>query len=410
MTLTKAEEYKLLHLLLDMGEMMFCSGGEVKRVENTIALMGKAYGATETNVMVITASIIVTMKFADGNLVTETRRIDNAGGNRLWRLERLNALSRKCCEEPLGIDQLEYEIKNCKEPMNLFKFCFGSALAAGAFAVFFGGSILDGIAAAIFALIICLFQRKLSNIFPNNIIFNLVCSFVLGVLISLGSKLVPFINADMIMIGVIMLLIPGIAFTNSVRDILVGDTISGIMRLIESLLWAAGLAVGFMISILLVGSTTTTHVKEIEIVVQLTTGMLGSLGFALLFGLKKQYLIVSALGGLLNWGLYLLGMHWWNTVFFAGLLASASSALYSEVMARVKKAPATLFFITSVIPLIPGRALYNTCSNAVMRNWVEAKAYANTTLQYALSIAAGACMVWAITLTIENIKKHKKSK
>ena len=45
----------------------------------------------------------------------------------------------------------------------------------------------------------------------------------------------------------------GIAFTNSVRDILVGDTISGLMRLIESVLWAAGLAVGFMLSIILVG-------------------------------------------------------------------------------------------------------------------------------------------------------------
>ena len=147
-----------------------------------------------------------------------------------------------------------------------------------------------------------------------------------------------------------------------------------------------------------------------EIIIQLITGMLGSLGFALLFGLKKQYLIVAAIGGLLNWGLYLLGMHWLNTIFFAGLLASASSALYSEIMARVKKAPATLFFITSVIPLIPGRALYYTCSNAVMRNWAEAKSYANITLQYALSIAAGACIIWAITLTIENIKKNKKIK
>lgn len=147
-----------------------------------------------------------------------------------------------------------------------------------------------------------------------------------------------------------------------------------------------------------------------EIIIQLVTGMLGSLGFALMFGLKKQYLISAALGGLLNWGLYLLGMHWWNVIFFAGLLASAFSALYSEIMARVKKAPTTLFFITSIIPLIPGRALYYACSNAVIRNWAEAKSFANLTLQYALSIAAGACIVWAITLTIENIKKNKKTK
>ena len=55
------------------------------------------------------------------------------------------------------------------------------------------------------------------------------------------------------MIGDIMLLIPGIAMTNSIRDILIGDTISGIMRLIETLLWAAALALGFMISIAVIG-------------------------------------------------------------------------------------------------------------------------------------------------------------
>ncbi len=253
MTLTKGDEYRLLHLLLDMGEMMMCSGGEVRRVENTLSLMGKAYGAIETNVMVITASIIVTMKFGDGNLITESRRVESPGSNKLWRLEGLNALSRKCCEQPLPIEQLEIEIKACKRPTNLWKFYLGSALAAGAFAVFFGGNVVDGIIAAIFALLVCLFQRKLSNIFPNNIIFNIVCSFAIGVLICICARVIPFVNADMVIIGVIMLLIPGIAFTNSVRDILVGDTISGIMRLIESLLWAAGLAVGFMLAILLVG-------------------------------------------------------------------------------------------------------------------------------------------------------------
>ena len=409
MTLTKAEEYKLLHLLLDMGEMMMCSGGEVRRVENTLSLMGKAYGATETNVLVITASIVLTMKFADGNLITESRRVESPGSNKLWRLEGLNALSRKCCENPLSMEELEREIKNCKQPTNLWKFYFGSALASGAFAIFFGGNVLDGVLAAIFALLVCLFQRKFSNLLPNNIIFNIVCSFIVGVLVCLATNQISQAHTDMVIIGVIMLLIPGIAFTNSMRDILVGDTISGIMRLIESLLWAAGLAVGFMLSVLLVGRTTATNVSEIETAVQLITGMLGSLGFALMFGLKKQYLITASLGGLLNWGLYLLGMHWWNTIFFAGLLASAAAAFYSEVVARIQKAPATLFFITSVIPLVPGRALYYTCSNAVIRDLSQTRMYANMTLQYALSIAAGACIVWAVALTIENIKKHKKT-
>ena len=102
-------------------------------------------------------------------------------------------------------------------------------------------------------MLVCLFQRKFSNIFPNSIIFNVACSFFVGSIIALVAGLLPFISIDMVIIGVIMILIPGIAFTNAVRDILVGDTISGMMRLIESLLWAAGLAVGFMLALWIAG-------------------------------------------------------------------------------------------------------------------------------------------------------------
>ena len=145
-------------------------------------------------------------------------------------------------------------------------------------------------------------------------------------------------------------------------------------------------------------------------VIQLITGMLGSLGFALLFGLKKRYLVSAALGGLLSWGLYLVGLKIFDKdIFLACLLASAFSALYSEIVARIQKAPTTLFFITSVVPLIPGSTLYYTFSNVVVKDWEKAKHYGTLTLEYALAIAAGACIIWAITLTIENFKKTRNT-
>ena len=65
--------------------------------------------------------------------------------------------------------------------------------------------------------------------------------------------LFPALQLDKIMIGYIMLLIPGLAMTNSVRDILVGNTISGALLLTESLLWAGALASGFMLAIWITG-------------------------------------------------------------------------------------------------------------------------------------------------------------
>lgn len=60
-------------------------------------------------------------------------------------------------------------------------------------------------------------------------------------------------HADKVLIGIIMLLIPGIILTNSIRDILLGDIISGSLRLVEAILMAATLALGMMAAIWLMG-------------------------------------------------------------------------------------------------------------------------------------------------------------
>ena len=87
----------------------------------------------------------------------------------------------------------------------------------------------------------------------NEVTFQFAASFLTGCAICGFTLLCPFLHMDKIMIGDIMLLIPGIAMTNAIRDMLMGDTISGLMRLIESILWAGSLAVGFMASIWMVG-------------------------------------------------------------------------------------------------------------------------------------------------------------
>lgn len=144
-----------------------------------------------------------------------------------------------------------------------------------------------------------------------------------------------------------------------------------------------------------------------DLIIQLIAATLGSFGYALIYGLKKQYYLTASLGGFLSWGIFLAVGTCYDSIFASCLAASVFAAVYSEIAARIKKAPTTLFFITSVIPLIPGRTLYYTCSNAVMHNWDSAKQYANTTLQYAVAIAAGACIIWSIALTVGNIKKYK---
>ena len=93
---SKKELNILLDLFLDFGEAMLEAGGEINRVEDSISRMGIAYGAVKTNVFVITSSIVLTMTFADGVEITQTRRIISSGSTDFSKLEQLNVLSRKC--------------------------------------------------------------------------------------------------------------------------------------------------------------------------------------------------------------------------------------------------------------------------------------------------------------------------
>lgn len=247
------EMNELLHEFLNLGEMMLRVGAEIKRVEDTIIRMGNAYGAVRMDVFVITSSIIVTMAFPDGRELTQMRRIVNEAVTDFTKLEAFNELSRSCCEKTLSIEELKEQIELLNKNPSQYQIYIGSAIGAGCFAVFFGGTLLDGISAAVFALLICFLKKRLKPLCPNNVIFNLLCSLMTGIGICLLTKWYPLLHADKIMIGDIMLLIPGIVMTNSIRDILVGDTISGVMRLIESLLWAGAIACGFMLAIRLFG-------------------------------------------------------------------------------------------------------------------------------------------------------------
>ena len=128
-----------------------------------------------------------------------------------------------------------------------------SMLAVGSFTLFFGGGPADMLVSMAFAALTCLLQEYLMPICMNRVIFNLICSLLIGLGTCGCVLLFPVLQLDKIIIGYIMLLIPGLAMTNSVRDILVGNTISGALLLTESLLWAGALASGFMLAIWITG-------------------------------------------------------------------------------------------------------------------------------------------------------------
>ena len=127
----------MLHTLLELGESMLADGADVRRVEQTLSRMGKAYGAVRMDVFVITSSIVLTMCFADGSAATQTRRIEKSAMTDFGKLEAINAISRSYCEHPFPVPELYDRLQLAKrcEPAR-WKLFAGSCLAAGALAAF----------------------------------------------------------------------------------------------------------------------------------------------------------------------------------------------------------------------------------------------------------------------------------
>lgn len=253
MNLTREEQGRLLDCLLEMGDLLLDCGAEIGRVEDTLSRMGTAYGAESTSVFVIPALISISMSFPGSESVTETKRIHSYGNTDFYRLEKINAMSRQCSAEPIPVSELKERLDRVAAGRKPFSMVFwGTVLGGGAFAVFFGGSLWDGLAAAVFAALIFLMQRRLGKTQLGVVASNLMVSLVVGLCVGLLTKLIPGLHPDKILIGDIMLLIPGLAMTNAIRNTLVGNTISGVVRFAESLIWAAALAGGFMVSMVVV--------------------------------------------------------------------------------------------------------------------------------------------------------------
>ena len=245
---------ELISCSLDIGEQMLISGAEIGRVEDSVTLICKAYGCRRVDVFTITSSIVVSIESSNGVHMTQTRRI-TAGGTDLTRLDRLNNLSRQLCRETPSYAYAQQRIQEicAKKRFPLWVEALSSALIAFSFAIFFGGSLADGLAALPLGFLIRYLTYILEKASLNQVFVNVIASFVLSVaaagLVSIGIGQ----DANKLIIGGIMLLIPGIALTNSLRDMISGDIMSGLLRFFNAVLVAAAIAAGYILAAGLVG-------------------------------------------------------------------------------------------------------------------------------------------------------------
>lgn len=128
-------------------------------------------------------------------------------------------------------------------------------------------------------------------------------------------------------------------------------------------------------------------------IIQTVAAFLGSIGFAIFFRMKGRQIVLAGAGGAVTWMVYLLIQNFIEGYFVPYLVASIFVGIYAEIMARVNKAPATIFLTAAAVPLIPGGSLYYTMLGLVEQDEEMFAQSGISALTIALAISLGFVVV-----------------
>ena len=360
----------LLDLATDLGYELAMSGAETFRIEESITRVLSSYGV-QAEAFAIPNYLVVSIITDSGKPITRMRRIGQHG-NDLDSVEKFNGLSRALCnrkpEPKIGLEWLKM-VKSQKIFYSRPAIYLGNFLGALGFALFFGGNWTDGICAGICGLLVGFITQFLEDMKANHFFRTIAAAFAMSLLAYIMSVIGIAPNVDAVVIGTLMLLVPGLLFTNAMRDIIYGDTNSGVNRIVQVLLIAVALALGTGAAWNVIASIWGAPVSADSIVhslgAQCLYSFLGCLGFAFLFNIHGPGALLCTLGGVLAWILYDVVYRISGSDLIAYFWAALGSSFYAEIMARIRKCPAIAYLVVAIFPLIPGAGVYYTMNYAV---------------------------------------------
>ncbi len=249
------KDYKLyLDTATLAGKLLLQNGAEIYRVEDTIQRMLAVSGLKTSEAYVTATGIMVTLDDPKQDSMTVIKRIPGRGTD-LNTVSIVNDISRKFCQGELTLKEAFHELKyldgnqypNWQKELGII----GVSLF---FALVFGGTFMDALAAGIDGLLIALALRVANKLELNAFMETMFCSVVLAAgAVCLSWIPIWEISVETVIIGAIMPIVPGAAFTTAIRDTLQGDYVAGGAKALESLVKVAAIVVGAGFGMMLTG-------------------------------------------------------------------------------------------------------------------------------------------------------------
>ncbi len=130
---------------------------------------------------------------------------------------------------------------------------------------------------------------------------------------------------------------------------------------------------------------------------EIIAAAVGTMAFALLFGVPKKYYPYCGMIGAAGWALYSLllekaGLTVTESTFFAAVLVM----ILSRITAVVKRCPVTVFLSSGIFPLVPGAGIYWTAYYLVTNDLAAAAHSGFAAVKAAFAIVLGIVLVFEL--------------
>jgi len=240
------EHKKLFNFAISIGDIMLRNGAETSRVEDTINRILKTSQFTTVESFVTPTGIFATLDDPSIDMITYVKRVHKRDIH-LYKVALANDLSRRFCSGSISLDEAYEQLNQIKEepPYNEYILMIAKGLASGFFTIVFGGKLVDMIVSMIVGFVLAISQMILSKYETSKFFTDIIGGSIIALTaivfyhyIGLGT------NFDLIVVGAIMPLVPGVAITNAIRDTIQGDFISGVSRTADAFIVATSIAVG----------------------------------------------------------------------------------------------------------------------------------------------------------------------
>ncbi len=243
---------QLINLALDAGEIMLTSGAETFRVQDTMQRILSVTGREKIEALAMCTLLMVTLPREEKGPLSMARAVKNRDIN-FEKICAVNDMSRAFVSGQISIEEA---VSRCQDIHNTPNFRFrtrvlGYGLCGAGFAVMVGGSPPDALVSFFVALLIgvtliCLDEKKVPFFFGP-----LMGGLVTGLAACAAHLLLPGTQLDKIIISAMKILLPGIALSKAMRDLLEGNLISGNSKVVEVLLHACSIVAGVAVALLL---------------------------------------------------------------------------------------------------------------------------------------------------------------